>query len=161
MGCLKTILQWGYCNRLRPFVRPSRYLLLYHRTKSTQIWCVSCSHEWGAQRHNFFFDPAPRGPEEGTKGQISLNFNYKVNLKILNQTLCVFSQMKDITHIRRDLGHAPGVGLRGTEGFKNLFFPKFNQILCVSYSHVWHMQRHHFWSLGPWGGTKRSNIIKS
>ena len=35
----------GYCNRLRPSVRPSRYLLLNHWTKFNQIWCVSCSHE--------------------------------------------------------------------------------------------------------------------
>ena len=34
----------------------------------------------------------------------------------------------------------------------------------MSYLHEWHMQWHHFWGprpLGPWGGAKRSNIIKS
>ena len=33
------------------------------------------------------------------------------------------------------LGHAPGVGLGGTVGVggKKNFFPKFNQIWCVSY----------------------------
>ena len=95
----------GYCNSLRPSicpsVRPSRYLLLNHWTKSNQIWCVSCSHEWGVQRHCFF------GPGEGPKGQISLNI-IKFQLLsqfqgFLNQTLCVFSQMKDIKHIRRDI----------------------------------------------------------
>ena len=66
----------------------------------------------------------------------------------------------------RRLGHVPGVGLGGTMGgwgSKN-FFPKFNQIWCVSYLHEWHMQRHNFLGprlLGPWGGAKRSNIIKS
>ena len=65
------------------------------------------------------------------------------------------------------LGHAPGVGLRGTVGglgVKNFFFSKFNQIWCVSYLHEWHMHRRHFLGphpLGPWGGAKRSNIIKS
>ena len=65
------------------------------------------------------------------------------------------------------LGHAPGVPLRGTVGGllgSNFFFSKFNQIWCVSYLHEWHMHRHHFWGprpLGPWGGAKRSNIIKS
>ena len=64
------------------------------------------------------------------------------------------------------LGHAPGVGLGGTVGVggSNFVFPKFNQILCVSYLHEWHMQRHQFLCprpLGPWGGAKRSNIIKS
>ena len=47
----------------------SRYLLLNHWTKSKQIWCVCCTHEWGVQRH-IFFGP---GPGEGPKGQISLN----------------------------------------------------------------------------------------
>ena len=38
------------------------------------------------------------GPGEGSKGQISFNFNNKVNY----QTLCVISLMKDTKHIRRD-----------------------------------------------------------
>ena len=42
-------------------------------------------------------------PGEGSKGQISFNFNYKVNFKdFFYQTLCLFSQMKDTNHIRRD-----------------------------------------------------------
>ena len=67
----------------------------------------------------------------------------------------------------RCLGHAPGVGLGGTVGawvVQKIFFPKFNQIWCVSNLHQWHMQRHKFLGpnpLGPWGGAKRSNIIKS
>ena len=76
----------------------------------------------------------------------------------------------------RRLGHAPGVGLGGTVcvcggggvggggGGPKTFFPKFNQIWCVSYLHEWHMQRHNYFGprlLGPWGGAKRSNIIKS
>ena len=67
----------------------------------------------------------------------------------------------------RRLGHAPGVGYGGTMGVgggPKTFFPKFNQIWCVSYLHEWHMQRHEFLGprlLGPWEGAKRSNIIKS
>ena len=67
----------------------------------------------------------------------------------------------------RHLGHSPGVGLGGTVGgwrVQKLFFPKFNQIWCVSNLHQWHMQQHIFLGphpLGPWGGAKRSNIIKS
>ena len=91
--------------------------------------------------------------------------------RFFNQTLCVFSHMKDIKHIRRDFhlvawvmsrGSLLGV-LWGVWGVK-IFFLKFNQIWCVSYLHEWHMQRHHFLGprpLGPWGGAKRSNIIKS
>ena len=47
---------------------------------------------------------------------------------------------------------------------QNFFFPKFNQIWCVSFLHEWHTHRCHFLGpslLGPWGGAKRSNIIKS
>ena len=107
---------WGYCNRLRPSVRPSRYLLLNHWTKFNQIWCVCCSHELGMQRHNFF-SPAPWGPGEGPKGQIPSNI-IKFQLQSLferffNQTLCVFSQMKDIKHIRWDFHLAAWVMPRG------------------------------------------------
>ena len=57
---------------------------------------------------SIFFGPAPWGPGEGSKGQISFNFNYKVNFKdFLYQTLCVFSQMKDTKHIRRDYHSVP------------------------------------------------------
>ena len=65
------------------------------------------------------------------------------------------------------LGHAPGVGLGGTVGgwwVPKIFFLKFNQIWCVSYLHECHIQLHSFLGpgpLGPWGGVKRSNIIKS
>ena len=64
------------------------------------------------------------------------------------------------------LGHAPGVGLGGTVGGWGVQkrFPKFNQIWCVSYLREWHMQLHNFLGprlLGPLGGAKRSNIIKS
>ena len=79
--------------------------------------------------------------------------------------------MKDIKHIRRDFHLAAWVtpqgwdlGVPGGVARSKSFSPKFNQIWCVSYLHEWHMQRHHFWGprpLGPWGGAKRSNIIKS
>ena len=150
----------GYCNRLRPSVRPSvcpsRYLL------------NRCSHGKGVQWH-IFFGPASWGPGEGPKGQILLN-TIKFQLqsqfqRFLNQTLCVFSQMKDIKHIRQDFHSLAWVMPQGWDlGGPKTFFPKFNQIWCVSYLHEWHMQRHNFLGphlLGPWGGAKRSNIIKS
>ena len=51
------------------------------------------------------------------------------------------------------LGQAQGwdLGYRGGLGVKKKFFPKFNQILCVSYSHEWHMHRHNFLGPPPWG----------
>ena len=88
----------GYCHRLRPSVcpsvhpsvRPSCYLLLNHWTKFNQIWCVSYSHEWGVQRKKFLAPP-PWGPGDRSKGQISFNFNYKVNFKDFYSKLCVCS----------------------------------------------------------------------
>ena len=140
----------GYCNRLGPSVCPSvcpsRYLLLNRWTKFNQIWCVSCSHGKGVQQH-IFFGPAPWGPGEGPKGQILLNiirFQLQSQFqRFFNQTLCVFSHMKDLKHIRRDFhslvwvmpqGSDLGV-LWGVEWSKKIFFPKFNQIWCVSNLH--------------------------
>ena len=62
----------------------------------------------------FYFGPALWGPGEGSKGQISFNFNYKVNFKdFLYQTLCVFSQMKDTKHIRWNFHSAAWVMPQG------------------------------------------------
>ena len=78
----------------------------------------------------FFGFPRPLGPLEGVKGQISLHLNYFSQFQFfLNQTLCVFSQMKDIEHIRRDFHWAPwvmpkGLGLGGTGGQKINFLSK-------------------------------------
>ena len=123
------------------------------------------------QRHNFL-GPNPLGPWGGAKrSNIIKSQSQSQFQRFLNQTLCVFSQLKDIKHIRRDFHSVAWVMPQGWDlgvpwgvgGSKN-FFPKFNQIWCVSCLHEWHMQRHNFfWSrlLGPWGGAKRSNIIKS
>ena len=55
---------------------------------------------WRATDSTIVLAPPPR---EGSKGLISLNFNYKVICKdFLYQTLCVFSQIKDTKHIQRD-----------------------------------------------------------
>ena len=62
---------------------------------------------------HFFFGPAPWGPGEGPKGQISTNIIKFQLQSFLNQTLCVFSQMKDIKHIRRDFHLAAWVMCQG------------------------------------------------
>ena len=98
-----------------------------------QNWCVSYSHEWHMQRHNFF-GPRPLGPWGGAKRSNIIKVWLQSQFQIfLNQTLCVFSQMKDIKHIRRDFHSVAWVipqgwdlGLPGVWGVKNLFFPKFN-----------------------------------
>ena len=64
------------------------------------------------QRHIYLTRPLG-GPGEGPKGQILLNI-IKFQLisqfqKFLNQTLCDYSQMKNIKHIRRDFHTATWV----------------------------------------------------
>ena len=122
-----------------------------------------------------FFGPAPWGPGEGPKGHILLNiikFQLQIQFqRFLNQTLCVFLQMKDIKQIRRDFHLAAWVmpqkwdfGVPWGVGGVKKNSPKFNQIWCVSNLHKWHMHRHNFLGpcpLGPWRGAKRSNMIKS
>ena len=66
----------------------------------------------------------------------------------------------------RRLGHAPGVGLGGTvgvRGSKNFFSQIQPDFVCELLTSTAHATAH-FWcphSLGPLGGAKRSNIIKS
>ena len=88
-----------------------------------------------------FFWPLPSGPGEGPKGQIPLNI-IKIQLqnqfqRFLNKTLCVFSQMKDIKHIRRDfhlaawvMGQVWDFGIPwGVEG--STFFPQIQpHLVC-------------------------------
>ena len=147
-----------------PSVCPLCYLLLYHWTKFNQIWCLSYWHEWGLQ-HQTFFGPAPWGPQEGSKGQISFNFNYKFNFKdFFYQTLCVISQMKATKHIRRDFHSVPLVmpqkfndiwPLTSPQGHQ--FDPRMKILLAfcsarhprrfdIPYDHVW--KKNFFWPLG-------------
>ena len=73
--------------------------------------CVCCSHEWGVQRHIFFF-----GSGEGPKGQILYSMKFQIQSqfqRFLSQTLCVYSQMRDIKHIRRDFHSATWVMPQG------------------------------------------------
>ena len=139
--------------------------------KFNQIWCVSNLHQWHMQRHNFFY-PHPLGPWGGAKrSNIIKSQSQSQFQRFLSQTLCVFSQLKDIKLIRGDFHSVAMVMPQGWDlgvpwgvGGPKTFFPKFNQIWCVSYLHEWHMQRHKFLGpslLGPLGGAKRSNIIKS
>ena len=122
-----------------------------------------------------FFLPYPLGPWGGAKRSNIIKFQLLSQFqRFFNQTLnlCVFSLMKDIKHIRRDFHLVAWVMPQGSDlgvpwgvwGGQNFVFSKFNQIWCVSYLHEWHMHRYHFFCscpLGPWGGGKRSNIIKS
>ena len=133
-------------------VGPLCYLRLNHCTEFNQIWCVSYSHEWGVQRHIFW--PHPLDPGEGSKGQISFIFNYKVHFKDFYTKLCVCTHKWKIQNISDGIfilspGPCPRAGTCGCLGAKIKFRPavyllcylllnrwtKFNQIWCVSYSH--------------------------
>ena len=114
-------------NQILSVCCPLCYPLLNHRTKFNQIWCVSYSHKWGAQRQNFL-GPATWGPGEGTQGQISFNFNYKVSFNFFYPNfVCVLTNERYKTYqtgfLFCRLGHALGVGLGCTKG------PKSNSVL--------------------------------
>ena len=64
--------------------------------KFNQIWCVSYLHECHMHQHNFL-GPCPLGPWEGAKrSNIIISELQSQFQRFLNQTLCIFSQMKDI-----------------------------------------------------------------
>ena len=113
----------------------------------------------GTCNSTIFWIPPPLGPWGGSKrsniikSQLLSQFQ-----RFSNQTLCVFSKMKDIKHIRWDFystawvmpqGRDLGV-LWGGQFFSEIL--KFNQSWCVSNLHEWHMHQHNFFgSLTPWG----------
>ena len=110
-----------------------------------------------------FFCPAPWGPGEGPKGQISLNsFTKSISRIFKPNFVCLLRNERYKTYQMGfsfgHLGHAPGAGLWGTVGGQKIFLSKFNQNGFVSYLHECHMQGHQFLGprpLGPWGGAKR------
>ena len=116
-----------------------------------------------------FFGSPPLGPWGGAKRSNIIKSDIQSQIqRFINQTLCIFSQMKDIKHIRWDFHSATWVMPRsGTWGYRGGLgeqknSPKFNQVSCVSYSHEWHMHQQNFLGLGPlgpWGGVK--NLIWS
>ena len=63
---------------------------------------MSFSHELNVQRHNVFGSRG-LGPKGGAKRSSNIKFQLQSQFRrLFNQTMCVFSQMKDIKHIRRD-----------------------------------------------------------
>ena len=143
-----------------------------------QIWCVSYSHEWGAQRQ-IIFGPAPWGPGEKSKDQISFNFNYKVDFKDFYSNFCVCSHKFKIQNISdRFFILSPGSCPRGaTWGYFGAKI-KFRPAICpLCYLLLNHWTKFHpnlvcvllmngvrnvniFWPhhLGPWGEVKNHLI---
>ena len=92
----------------------------------------------GARNVKHFFYPAPWGPVAEPNGQISFNFNYKINFKIfIPNFVCVLTNERYKTYQTGfsfcRLGHAPGVGLwgpGGDEGGQKKCFS--NMVMCIS-----------------------------
>ena len=82
-----------------------------------------------------FFGPAPWGPGEGSKGQISFNFTYKVNFKdFIPNFVCILTNERYKTYQTGfslcSLGHAPGVGLWGAAGSQVVIKNNFQTWSC-------------------------------
>ena len=169
----------GYCNRLRPSVRPSVCPSVCPSVRPSVRPSVTLSPPkpldeiqpnlvcglltWmGCATAHFFLAPPPGALGRGQKvkyHQISLKLNYKVDLKDFLTKLCVSSHKWKILNISDGIfiwrpGSCPRgrtLGYRGGLGGPKIFFPKFNQIWCVSFLHERHMHRRHFWGPHPLG----------
>ena len=91
------------------------YLLLNHWTKFNQIWCVSYSHEWGAQRQ-FFLGPPPGALERGQKVKYHLiSITKSISKIFIPNFMCVFTNERYKTYqtgfLFCCLSHALGVDL--------------------------------------------------
>ena len=120
-----------------------------------------------------FFCPTPWGSGERSKGQISVNLNYKVNFKDLYTKLCVVLTNERYKTYQTEfsfcrLGHAPGVrlwgagGTPGTEGVKKIFFFKHGHVeYQIDGDDEQNRMQVKFSSYGQTGDLGvRSNIIK-
>ena len=106
--------------------------------KFIQIWCVSYLHEWHMHwRH--FLGPHPLGPWGGAKRSNIIKSELQSQFqRFLNQTLCIFSQMKDIYSIRWDIHSAVWVmprggtwGTVGGLGGRKKFYPEIQtDLVC-------------------------------
>ena len=122
---------WGHLGakiKFRPAVCPLCYLLLNHWTNFNQIWCVSYSHKWGAQR-KFFLAPPPGALGRGQKVKYHLiSITKSISKIFIPNFVCVLTNERYKTYqtgfLFCCLGHAPWVGLRGTwgaQGINNFF----------------------------------------
>ena len=111
---------WRYLGakiKFRPAVCPLCYLLLNHWTKFNQIWCVSYSHYWGAQRQ-IFFAPPPGALGRGQKVKYhSISITKSISKIFIPNFVCVLTyerfKIYQTGFLFCRLGHAPGVGLWG------------------------------------------------
>ena len=83
-----------------------------------------------------FFWPRPLGPWGGVKKSNIIYFQLQSQFqRFLYQTLCVFSQMKDTKHIRRDFHSVPWVMPQGWD-FGALGVPRGSKFFFFKHGHV-------------------------
>ena len=109
LGVLALLLGWGEGGVKKYFfeIQPN-------------FWCVSYSHEWHVQQHNFF-GPRPLGPWGGAKRSNIIKFQLRLFHRFLNQTLYVTNERYNTYEMgfsSSRLCHAPGLGLGGAGGSK-------------------------------------------
>ena len=103
---------------------------------------MSYLHEWHMQRHNFLGPCLPPPPPPGALGR-----GQKVNKiiksqsqsqfqRFLNQTLCVFSQMKDMNYIKWDFHSDAWVMPLGVRSKKFVFRNSTRFGVGVTYMNV-------------------------
>ena len=118
---------------------------------------------------------APWGPGEGSKGQISFNFNYKVNFKDFYTKLCVYTHKWKIQNISDGIfilspGSCPRGGTWGCLGAKITFRPAVCPLCYLLLNHWRNSTKFGVWvspingacngnffgpaPLGPWEGSK-------
>ena len=117
---------------------------------------TSMAHATG----QFFWSPPPGALGRGQKVKYhKISITKSISNIFIPNFKCLLTNERYKTYRTgfsfRHLGHAPGGGTWGYcggLGVKKLFFPKVNQIWCVSCLHQWHMQRYNFFDprhLGP------------
>ena len=116
---------------------------------------MSNLHQWHMQQHNFF-SPHPLGPWGGAKrSNIIKSQSQSQFQRFFNQTLCVFSQLKDMKHIRRDFHSVAWVMPQGWDlgwGSKNFFSQIQPDLVCELLTWMAHATAQIFGSPPPgWG----------
>ena len=100
------------------------------------IWCVSCSHEWGVQRHIFFFAPPPGALERGQKVKYRLiSITKSISNIFKTNFVCHLTKERYKTYQTgfsfRHLGQAQWWDLRGYRGGGQFFFSEIQpNLVC-------------------------------
>ena len=129
MGVLRGQNQIPPCC-LSVMLSPSKPLDEFNR-----IWCVSNSHEWGAQRH--FFWPHALGLRGGGGQKVKyhlISISKSISKIFIPNFMCALTNERYKTYqtgfLLCSLGHAQGVGLWGVGGAKMVKKSNFQTWSC-------------------------------